>query len=162
MANPAIDTRAEQAAIDELYDRWRQAWLKVDGDLMVSLFDKHFDGLVYQAEEVPNGILTYEGIVDYWKNAVNILAQIKEWRETRPKRVIFLAPGVAVIWTEVMTNIKATMIPEDICGVLRCTIGVRKKDDGKWAIVHYHESRQLIMNQEPSGKWTLLPDAVLR
>jgi len=163
MADSVAKETTDLVAIDELYDKWRTAVLKLDIDLMLSLFDESFDGLVFQAEEEPNGITTYEGIVKYWRNLAGVFSpEVREWREVQPMRVIFLDTRAAVIWTEVASIIKAVNMPKSICGGLRFTLGVRKRANGKWAIVHYHESRQLLINQHADGTWTFLPDVTLR
>lgn len=162
MVDTASDKSKDITAINELYERWRTAWLTVDVDGMVSLFDKEFEGLVYQAEEIEHGIIGYEGIVEYWRNTKKVMAAVKEWRDVVPKRVIFVTPVVAFVWAEVMSALNATFIPKDIWGVLRCTIGLHKKSNGQWAIIHYHESRHLLISQNPQGAWTFLPDVTLR
>lgn len=163
MADLTAKETTELAAVDKVYDLWRTAILKLDLELMLSLFDETFDGLVFQAEEEAHGITTYEGIAQYWRNLAAVYApQAKEWRETRPKQVVFLDANAALIWTELATTIQVSNMPKSICGGLRFTLGLRKRANGQWAIVHYHESRQVVITEKSDGTLTFLPDVTLR
>jgi SnoaL-like domain len=156
-----FDKQKELAAINDLYSRWRKAWLSFpDTTLMLSLYDKEFDGMLYTAEEIPSGLLTYKDIEAYWHNAHNLLASVTDWTEMA-KSVSFLSPTAAIIWAEVMTALTTTVMPEKITGKLRCSIGVRKGRQG-WAIVHYHESRQLLAAPDKAGKWSFFVDLTIK
>ena len=70
MPEQTFDKQRELAAINDLYQRWRKAWLSFpDTTLMLTLYDKDFDGMLYQSEENPSGLTTYKDVVDYWHNA---------------------------------------------------------------------------------------------
>lgn len=164
MAKQTMSVATRERAItdiNDLYGRWRQAWLNFpDIKLMLSLFDKQFSPVLYQAEEIPSGLTTYAEIEDYWQNAHKLLAGISEWQEVS-KSISLLTPEAAILWAEVMTAIKTTVLPQNVCGKLRCSLGVRKGDQG-WSIVHYHESRQLLAEQDKSGNWKFLVDLTLK
>ena len=68
------------------------------------------------------------------------------------KSVSIVTPDVAFIWAEVMTGLKTTIMPQTVSGKIRCSIGARKSDQG-WKIIHYHESRQLLAEQDTAGNW---------
>ena len=72
------DNQKEIEALNDLYKRWCKAWLAFpDTSLMLTLFDKNFDGkLIYQAEENPSGLTTYKEIEAYWFNAPNLLEKV--------------------------------------------------------------------------------------
>ena len=90
----------------------------------------------------------------------SLLATVTDWTEMT-KSVSFLAPTVAIIWAEIMTELTTTVMPEKISGKMRCSIGVRKGAHG-WAIVHYHESRQLLAAQDKAGKWSFFVDLTIK
>ena len=157
----ASENKQDIAAINDLYERWRKAWLSFpDTTLMLTLYDKDFDGMLYQSEENPSGLTTYKDVVAYWHDAHNLLATVTDWTEMT-KSVSFLAPTAAIIWAEIMTTLTTTIMPEKIVGKMRCSIGVRKGQHG-WAIVHYHESRQLLAERDKSGNWGFKVDLALK
>jgi hypothetical protein len=145
------------AAINELYERWRSAWLKLEPKLMLSCFDAEFDGLIYQSEENPEALFTHADLVKYWNNAPSILSGVSEWTDLK-KRIVFLGGDSAVIWTLLQTNLNLkTSPPQDLGGKLRCVLGVRKAK-GKWSIVHYNESRQFLISPNQEGLWDFAVD----
>jgi hypothetical protein len=156
------DDQAELRAIDDLYKRWCKAWLSFpDTTSMLSLFDKNFDPhLIYQAEENPSALTTYKEIESYWHNAHNLLEKVTDWSEQK-KSVSMLTPNSAFVWIEVMTGIKTTVLAEQLLGKIRVSMGVRKTDEG-WKIVHYHESRQLMAEQDTAGKWRFFVDLTIK
>ncbi|MDO8588399.1 MAG: nuclear transport factor 2 family protein [Armatimonadota bacterium] len=158
----AKETRRESdlAAINDVYERWCRAWRTLDSKLMVSLFDQDSEGLLYQSEENPSGLFKYSEVVAYWENALNILDKVTEWREL-VKRVALVGSDAAWIWAEMMTGLTAKIFPQELGGKIRCSIGLRRTN-GSWKIVHYHESRQLLMNPGADGVWTFLPDVTLK
>ncbi|MGC1382385.1 MAG: nuclear transport factor 2 family protein [Candidatus Acidiferrales bacterium] len=161
LGDAGFDKQKELAAVNDLYSRWCKAWLSFpDTTLMLSLYDKEFDGMLYTAEEIPSGLLTYKDIAAYWHNAHNLLASVTDWTEMA-KSVSFLSPTAGIIWAEVMTALTTTVMPEKIVGKLRCSIGVRKGKQG-WAIVHYHESRQLLAAADKAGKWSFFVDLTIK
>ena len=160
-SDTGFDKQRELSAVNDLYNRWRKAWLSFpDTTLMLSLYDKDFDGMLYQAEENPSGLTTYKDIEKYWHNAHNLLATVTDWSEMA-KSVSFLTPTSAIVWAEVMTELTTTVMPEKIIGKISCSIGVRKGKQG-WAIVHYHESRQLLAGQDKAGKWSFFVDLTIK
>jgi uncharacterized protein (TIGR02246 family) len=143
----------DSAAITELYEKWRSAWLHVDPKLMLSLFDPNFEGVVYQSEENPEALLTYDAIVSYWTNAANILSKVPEWKELK-KSVSFLNNDAAFIWVLLETTLLLNVsTPQELGGKLRCGIGLRKAS-GKWTIAHYDESRHFLMSPDAEGIWS--------
>ena len=148
------ETRSEDsAAITELYEKWRSAWLHVDPKLMLSLFDPNFEGVVYQSEENPEALLTYDAIVSYWTNAANILSKVPEWKELK-KSVSFLNNDAAFIWVLLETTLLLNVSPpQELSGKLRCGIGLRRAN-GKWTIAHYDESRHFLMSPDAEGIWS--------
>jgi uncharacterized protein (TIGR02246 family) len=141
---------ADEAAINELYERWRAAWLKVDAKNMVALFDPAYDGLMYQSEENPEAITRYSDLVQYWNNATQILTGIPEWRELK-KKVAFLGVDSAAIWVLLDTKLHLNVSPkQELGGKLRAVLGLRKAQ-GKWSIANYHESRHFLMAPDNNG-----------
>ena len=56
-SDAGFDKQKELAAVNDLYSRWCKAWLSFpDTTLMLSLYDKEFDGMLYTAEENPSGL----------------------------------------------------------------------------------------------------------
>ena len=149
-----IEKRAEDtAAINELYERWRSAWLNVDVKVMLSLFDPSFEGVIYQSEENPEALLSYKDIVSYWTNAVNILSKVPEWKELK-KQVTFIGEDSVVIWVLLDTKLHLNVSPpQELGGKLRCVLGLRKAN-GKWTIAHYDESRHFLMSPDAQGIWS--------
>jgi hypothetical protein len=148
-------------AIDDLYKRWCKAWLSFpDTSLMLTLFDKEFDGVIYQAEENPGGLTSYKDVEAYWHNASALLEKVTDWTEMT-KSVSMLTPNVAIVWAELMTGLKTTILPKVVVGKVRCSIGMRKGNSG-WKIVHYHESRQLLAEQDAAGNWGFKVDLSLK
>lgn len=154
-------SKEELAAIEQVYNSWQQAWLRFpDIKPMLSVFAQDFDGMIYQAEENPNALRSYKEIETYWQNAYKLLEKVTEWREVT-KSVAVPAPNVAFVWAEVMTALKTTVLAEQLCGKIRCSIGMRRGDSG-WKIVHYHESRQLLAETDKAGKWQFKVDLTIR
>lgn len=144
---------ADLVAIDELYERWRSAWLKLDPKLMLSCFDADFDGLIYQSEENPEALFSYADLVKYWTNAPSILTGVSEWSDVN-KKIVVLGEDSVVIWALLQTNLNLkTSPPQDLGGKLRCVLGIRKSK-AKWLIVHYNESRQFLISPGPDKLWT--------
>ena len=143
------------SGVEVLYDSWLRAWRTMDINLMVSLFDRDYGSLTYQAEEHERPSTSYEQIVAYWKNAPSILERVSEWSEV--EKTIALSGNCVTIFAILMTRLKATFSPKEIAGKLRVSIVAHKKND-RWAIIHYHESRQLLIEQK-QGTWTLGADA---
>lgn len=162
MAHNEFENHKDLQAIDELYKRWCKAWLSFpDTSLMLSCFDQDFDPyLIYQAEENPSGLSTYKEIESYWHNAHNLLEKVTDWTEQK-KSVSVLSPTVAILWIEVMTALKTTVLAEQLSGKIRVSMGVRKSDKG-WKIVHYHESRQLMADQDSAGKFRFYVDLTIK
>jgi len=155
------DKQRELDAIDDVYKRWCKAWLSFpDISLMLTLFDKDFDGIIYQAEENPGGLTSYKQVEEYWQNAHLLLSKVTEWTELK-RSVAQVAPNVAIVWVELMTGLITTVMPETVAGKIRCSIGMRKGSSG-WKIVHYHESRQLLAEQDKAGKWGFKVDLTLK
>lgn len=155
------DSKQDVAAIEELYQDWKKAWLAFpDTTLMLTLFDRNFNGVIYQAEENPSGLPSYKDVDAYWHAAHNMLVKVSDWTEMT-KSVAILSPTVAIIWAELMTGLRTTLLPQDVCGKIRCSIGVRKSDQG-WKIVHYHESRQLLAEKDAAGNWGFKVDLALK
>ncbi|MFZ1887467.1 MAG: nuclear transport factor 2 family protein [Candidatus Binataceae bacterium] len=141
------------AAITELYNKWRRAWLHVDPKLMLSLFDRDFEGVVYQSEENPEALLSYDAVVSYWNNAVNILSAVPEWKELK-KQISFLSNDAAFIWVLLETKLLLNVTPpQELGGKLRCGLGLRKAN-GYWTIAHYDESRHFLMSPDAQGIWS--------
>lgn len=139
--------------VTELYDRWRSAWLNVDPKLMLSLFDPTYEGVVYQSEENPEALLSYDAVVSYWTNAANILSKVPEWKELK-KKVTFPGNNSAFIWVLLETTLRLNVSPpQDLSGKLRCGIGMRKAN-GRWTIAHYDESRHFLMAPDAQGIWS--------
>jgi hypothetical protein len=146
------DTNLKQA-----YDQWLQGWRKVDVPLMLSLFEGAGSDLVYQAEENKELICTFEGLTNYWNAAQEQLhLQIKKWEELERRVSIF--DSIATIYVVLDTSIVAELIaPGDIVGDLRVSIVFRRAGT-KWHIVHYHESRQFLVEKDGST-YRFLTDA---
>ena len=144
---------ADEAAINDLYERWRAAWLKVDAKQMLSLFDPDYEGVIYQSEENPEAIMKYSDLVQYWTNATQILAKVPDWRELK-KKVAFVGNDSAVIWALLETKLHLNVSPsQELGGKLRCVLGLRKAG-GKWSIANYHESRHFLMSPNEQGVWS--------
>ena len=144
---------SDEAAINDLYERWRTAWLNLDAKLMLSLFDPNCDGPVYQSEENPEALLDYSALEAYWANAVNILRKVPRWTELK-KHVVLLGEDSAAIWVLLDTTLYLNVSPpQELSGKLRCVMGLRKTNS-KWLIVHYHESRQFLMAPNAQGIWS--------
>lgn len=141
--------------IDALYGSWLKAWRSMNIDLMVSLFDRDYGALIYQAEEHERPSTSYDQIQAYWKNVPNILERVSEWSEV--EKTISQSGNCATIFAILMTRLKATFSPKEIAGKLRVSIVAHKTND-RWAIIHYHESRQLLIEQK-QGVWSLGADA---
>lgn len=124
----------------DLYERWRKAWLTVDTELMLSLYDMESDDLAYQSEENAGPIYTGQDLRKYWTAAKNIVDAVPVWEEISKKVVI--SPEYAFIYVLLKTAIVAPAFGGRIDGEIRATLGCRKRN-GKWYIIQYHEGRQM-------------------
>ena len=134
------DDRTAERAVLQVYDDWRRAFASVDGRAMKALWDHDFDGLIYQAEERPDPIYDWSGIAAYWDGVHEILERVGEWTEV--SRKVAIAGEVAFVYAKTMTSLKIVGVPKEFAGELRSTLGLRRRD-GRWLLVHYHESRAL-------------------
>lgn len=153
-----LDKKSE-AALTRAYERWVKAWRTVDVALMLSLFDSDDPGLIYQAEETPGPARTMKDLGSYWNAAHDQLnLQIKRWEEL--EKHVWISGDIATIYVLLDTSIAAeVMAPGDIEGKLRASIVYRRVGDD-WRIIHYHESRQMLVEQD-GGVYRFLTDARL-
>jgi hypothetical protein len=120
------------------YEAWEQAWRDVDVEAIKSLWDQEFDGLVYQSEENPKPLLSWQAISDYWDAAPTILESIPEWRSLTLDST--MVNGLALVFTNLMTSLRLKGIPRSFDGELRCSLVMHETEAG-WRLIHYHESR---------------------
>ena len=133
------DRAAEQAVL-RVYEDWRKAFANVDGRSMQSLWDHDYDGLVYQAEERADPIYDWPGIAAYWDGVHEVLERVNEWTEL--SRKIAVAGDAAFVYAKTMTRLKVVGVQNEIAGELRSSLGLHRRD-GRWLLIHYHESRAL-------------------
>lgn len=123
-----------------LYQQWVRAWQTFDPELMLTLYDLESDGLVYQAEENSGPIYTAAQLRSYWAAVPQLVEAIPLWKEK--SRKVVAAPGHAFIYAHLDTKIVSPAFGGEVAGEMRVTMGCRKQDN-KWRINQYHESRQL-------------------
>ncbi|MDO8588405.1 MAG: nuclear transport factor 2 family protein [Armatimonadota bacterium] len=153
-----VDKESE-AALTRAYERWLKAWRNVDVELMLSLFDRDNPGLIYQAEETAGPAHTITDLTAYWTAARDQLhLQVKQWQEL--EKHVWISDDIATIYVLLDTTLAAElMAPGDISGKLRASILYRRVG-AEWRIIHYHESRQMLVENE-GGVYRFLTDARL-
>jgi ketosteroid isomerase-like protein len=131
---------SDEAAVIELYDRWCAAFQAMDAEGMKALFDSDFPGLVYQCEESPDPMYTWDEIAAYWDAAPTLVREVPEWRGLTRK--VTLDGDSAFIYSKLDTHLEVFGAKRPLKGELRALIGLHRAD-GDWKIVHYHESRHV-------------------
>ena len=126
------------ADLDDFYAAWEQAWQKIDVEGMKSLWDKDFGDLVYQAEEGPEPLLTWQAIAEYWEAGPTVVEAVDEWRCL--DRHTTVLGDVALIFTRLSVNVRLVDVPKPLTGEIRCSLVVHETPSG-WRLIHYHESR---------------------
>ena len=133
------DRAAEQAVI-RVYEQWAKAFHSVDGELMKSLWDADYPGVVYQAEESADPIYDWQGIAKYWDTVNQILIGVSRWDEVTRK--VAITGDAALVYAKTMTSLKLAGVTNEFAGELRSTLGLHRRH-GRWLLIHYHESRAL-------------------
>lgn len=123
-----------------LYKDWCAAFQTLDVPRMKSLFDQSFDGLIYQSEETPDAMFTWEEIDKYWDAIPAVLASLPEWRELRSQ--VSLDGDSALVYLKLQTHIELIGAKKPLLGQLRVTLGAHKVN-GAWKLIKVHESRQV-------------------
>ncbi len=129
---------ADETAVLAVHAQWLAAFQSVDPVRMKALFDQDYAGIVYQAEESPEPMVTWAAIDAYWSAAPAIVAAIPEWRELTRK--VALDGDTAFVYTKLQTRIDVKGAKRPLIGELRASIGMHRTGQG-WKIIHYHESR---------------------
>lgn len=128
----------DETAVLAVYSEWMAAFQSVDPVRMKALFDPGHAGIVYQAEESPEPMVTWAAIDAYWSAAPSIVEAIPEWRELTRK--VAVSGDTAFVYTKLATRIDVKGAKRPLIGDLRVSIGLQRTGRG-WKIVHYHESR---------------------
>ncbi|MEV5303253.1 nuclear transport factor 2 family protein [Amycolatopsis methanolica] len=130
----------DQKEVVELYKSWCAAFQSLDVSGMKKLFDQEFQGLIYQSEETESPMYTWGEIDAYWDNIPGIVSSIPEWRVLDEK--VAVDDDTATVYLKLATHIELVGAKEPLVGVLRATLGARKRD-GVWRLVSLHESRHV-------------------
>lgn len=128
---------AEDAVI-EVYTEWCRMFQSLNVSGMKRLFDNHFEGLIYQPEEIGDAMFSWTEISAYWDAIPAIVESIPEWREL--DRYVAIDRYSATVYTKLRTDIRIREAKRALVGDLRVTLGMRDTSDG-WKIVSIHESR---------------------
>ena len=139
------DDSQDLAAIESVFTQWCAAWKNLDTELMLSLYTKDDDLLVYQSEENRGPLYRRSQLEEYWVLALKILKEILEWR-VLSKKVSYLGDTATIY---VILNVLIDLHGMGQApGELRASLMLRKDEAGQWTIYHYHESRQLEIAQK--------------
>ena len=132
--------RAAEEAVVRVYEQWAKAFKAVDAATMKSLWDQDYPGLVYQAEESADPIYDWAGIAKYWDTVGQILLGVSRWDELTRK--VAITGDAALVYVKNMTSLKIAGVKDELAGELRFTLGLHRRN-GRWLLIHYHESRAL-------------------
>ncbi|MDE8671110.1 hypothetical protein PY310_21425 [Pseudarthrobacter sp. H3Y2-7] len=95
---------SDKQDIEALYKNWCSAFQSVDAARMKRLFDQSFDGLIYQPEEVPDPMLTWDAIDKYWDAIPTVVGSIPEWRELISR--VSVDGNSATVYLKLQTHIE--------------------------------------------------------
>jgi ketosteroid isomerase-like protein len=126
--------------VTALYQSWCSAFQTLDAPRMKSLFDQSFDGLIYQPEEAPDPMFTWDEIDKYWDAIPLVVESIPEWRELRSR--VSVDGDSALVYLKLQTHIELIGAKQPLIGQLRVTLGAHKTDD-YWKLIKVHESRHV-------------------
>jgi len=131
---------SDKQDVEVLYKKWCSAFQSVDAPRMKSLFDQSFDGLIYQPEEIPDPMFTWDVIDKYWDAIPSIVESIPEWRELTSQ--VSVDGNSATVYLKLQTHIELIGAQKPLIGELRVTLGAHKVDN-EWKLIKVHESRHV-------------------
>lgn len=125
---------------ESLYERWLDAWRRVDGEQMKSLWDPAFAAPVYQAEEHAEPLSSWAQIDEYWSTTPALIDSIPEARDI--SHVVSEAGELALLHGRIFLAMRINGATKPFDGELRVSMAMHRVD-GDLKLVHYHESRQV-------------------
>lgn len=134
-----MTNEAPRSAI-ELYETWQKAFRTLDVDLLRSLWDERIEPPIYLAEENAKALLSMNDIGTYLAAAPTVVESVPRWEEL--ERAINITGHVATIYARTFVTLKIRGVAKPLEGEVRTTHVVHERE-GRWLLIHYHESRQL-------------------
>lgn len=126
--------------VTELYETWQQAFRALDVGRLRSLWDERIEPPIYLAEENPTALLSMNDIGEYLAAAPRVVEAVPRWEEI--ERAVSVTGHVATIYARTLVALKLHGVAKPLEGEVRTTHVVHERD-GRWLLIHYHESRQL-------------------
>lgn len=134
MSQPQDDARAVRRVIAQ----FSSGIANLDPAAMYAVWDRDYEGGVYQPEELVEPLFTAEEVRDYLDKFPSILEEASDIRSL-DFRVDVLG-DVAHAYSRSSARLTFHKLPEPVEGEVRQTFVLRKRD-GQWRFIHYHESR---------------------
>jgi ketosteroid isomerase-like protein len=130
----------DETAIRAVSTAFAQAAQAMDLEAMKELWDDGYEHLVLQPEEHELPFMTWDAIVDYWRQLPGFVSRI-EGREYSSH--VAVLGDVALVYWRGHTTVEFKDSSESLAGDSRLSAALRRTDDG-WRFIHWHESRQLV------------------
>jgi ketosteroid isomerase-like protein len=139
-AEAAPEPSADEKAVFGLIRRFGRAYASGDVEVFMSIWDDEYgDRLVYQPEELGVEVNGLEALRAYFEHVPEV---VREFRDIRPIDFrVEMLDGFALVHNRFWVRLALTKRPFSVDGQVRQTFVVRKRDDGEWKAIHYHESR---------------------
>jgi ketosteroid isomerase-like protein len=127
----------DKEKIKEVLEKYRTGWLKLDTNILKSIWDQEYKNIVYVAVELKKPIYGWAGVKDYYERTAKELLQVKDFTLQNISLDIFhdIAFAFATYHFEAISKTGK----EPIGGDGRISFILRKKGN-QWLLIHYHES----------------------
>jgi ketosteroid isomerase-like protein len=118
--------------------RFSQAFAKTDVAGVREVWDEVYENPVYQPEECLEPLLTQEAVRTYFESLPSVIRGVSDVR-TIDFRVDVL-DDTAHAFTRAVASLHLCDRADPLVGEVRQSFVLRRRD-GKWLLIHHHESR---------------------
>jgi ketosteroid isomerase-like protein len=143
----ALRPNESQSAVAALIETYRQGFLRLDPELLGSIWDREHDPLVYVAMERPRPIYGWPGIKHYYEALPAHLEQMLAKSVDDIKIDVLGSAAAAFFQFHSKVRIRGREGQHELAG--RATMLFRDTPAG-WRVIHFHESAPLAA-AKPSG-----------
>jgi ketosteroid isomerase-like protein len=128
----------DRQQISAVLDQYSSSWTAMDFARLKGIWDAEYDNIIYIPEEAAQPVRGWAGIEAYFKNAATALERVKMMKVSEVSIDVFGDTAYAFCNFHFEGDLKR--LPQTFIADGRNTFILRRKD-GKWKVVHYHESR---------------------
>jgi ketosteroid isomerase-like protein len=137
-----------ESAIAALIETYRQGFLRLDPELLGSIWDREHDPLVYVAMERPEAIFGWAAIKQYYEALPEHLEKMLAKSVIDVRIDVLGDAGSAFFQFHSNVRIRGREGEHQLTG--RATMLFRHTAVG-WRVIHFHESAPLIVSSHPAG-----------